>query len=62
MFAVDDGLINGNLDFADVLFIVAAILFVLYAFMGFADAVKPQIHNVLLGLGLACVAVGLLVW
>ena len=54
-------LIDGEFDTADVFFIIAIVLFVLYAFMGFADSVKPQIHNVLLGLGLACLSIGLLV-
>ena len=61
MFAVDDGLVNGNLDAADFFFLIAAVLFVVYAFVGFAEGVHLRLHNVLLGLGLACVAVGWLI-
>ena len=58
MFAVDDGLINGNLNLADVLFAIAVILFVLDFI--FAVAKRP-IYVALTPLGLAFVAAGWLV-
>ena len=33
LLAVDDGLVNGNLNFADILFLVATVLFVIAAVM-----------------------------
>ena len=71
MFAVDDGIWSGNLNFADVLFLIAVILFVIYGVIAFAAGphspdrtgwvVDTRLHNVLLGFGLACVALAFMV-
>ena len=53
LLAVDDGIVNGNLDFADVLFFVAFVLFAIAA----ALAVLKKPYEMLLAfIGLACIA------
>lgn len=56
MFAVDDGIIHGNITLADLFFLIAAILFAVAAFIR-----RPSLPDVLLSLGLLAVAVGWLV-
>ena len=48
---------SGNVDTADIFFLIAVIMFVVYAVVGFLDRVDARIPTVLLGLGLACTAV-----
>ena len=45
---------------AEIFFLIAVILFVLYALLGYRPLNDTRLHSVLLGLGLACVAFGLL--
>ena len=71
MHAVDDGLFNGNLDFADILFLAAAVLFVIAAVMSFpvrhrtgdtAVATEPRAWVWVVGfLGLAAISLAWLV-
>lgn len=59
MIAVDDGIASGNANLADIFFLVAVILFVIYALIGWApreNVRDSRISSLLLGLGLACVA------
>lgn len=56
LLAQEDGLSSGNADAADVFFLIAVILFALYALIGFFAALDVRVHNLLLGAGLACVA------
>jgi hypothetical protein len=58
MFAVDDGLINGNLNFADILFLVAAILAVLAAVLYTQGANVIRWAPVLLSLAVAGLSFG----
>jgi hypothetical protein len=67
MIAVDDGLVNGNLNLADVFFLVAGILFALAAILAYVYS-RPRPNGaavnvawwpgVLTPLGLALVAFG----
>lgn len=57
-FAVDDGIVNGNLDLADMLFFAAFVVFVLLAILVFVAA-PPKLVAVLSPVGLALVALGL---
>ena len=41
MLAVDDGIVNGNLDFADILFLIATVLFVIGAILSFPPSAPP---------------------
>ena len=52
---------SGEVDTADVFFLIAVILFVVYAFIGFVRTVDARVPGVLLGLGLACVSLALLI-
>lgn len=67
MNAVDDGLFNGNLDLADVLFLVAAVLFVIAAVLSVpvrtaGTAVAGRAWVWVVGfVGLACISLGFLV-
>ena len=58
MNAVDDGLVNGNLDLADVLFLIAMVCFLVEAVLRLA---KRPILGILVPLGLAALALGFLV-
>jgi hypothetical protein len=61
MFAIDDGITSGNLNAADVFFLIATIVAVAAGFLFGATA--PTLHrwgSVALSLGLALVALGLL--
>lgn len=60
MLGVDDGLINGNFTFADIMFLVAAIVFVIQAVISWAGA-PDRTKGVLIPIGLALLAVGWLV-
>ena len=54
----DDGIINGNLDVADLLFLIAAVLFGVAAFLRFS---AKAVDAGLVALGLCLTAVGFLV-
>ena len=55
--AADDGIVSGNFDFADIMFLVAFILFILGAVV--AWAIQPRaIWATLVAVGLACVSLG----
>lgn len=61
MIAIDDGITTGNLNAADVFFLIATIVAVIAA--GLYAAVNPKTVRwapVALALGLACVSLGLL--
>lgn len=58
VLAVDDGLMQGNLDAADLLFLVAAVLFGVAAFMQLAGR---AVESALVPLGLCVAAIALLV-
>jgi len=60
LLAVDDGIINGNFDFADILFAVAFITF-LIAFIVRVLLRPIPLAETLIAAGLACVALGWLV-
>ena len=60
MLGVDDGIVNGNFDFADILFIAAAILAVVAAYL-YSQVNAAHLHRhapVALSIALACIAVG----
>ena len=60
MFAVDDGIASGNLNLADICFLVAVILFLIGAAV--AWAIQPRaLWATLVAVGLAAVSLGLLV-
>lgn len=59
MVGVDDGIWSGHLDAADVLFLIAAILFVIEAVI-VTMAQRPRYVGALSQVALACVAFGLL--
>jgi hypothetical protein len=60
LLAADDGVINGNLNFADIMFLAAVIIFIIGAVL--AAMIKPvALWTVLLFAGLACVSLGWLV-
>jgi uncharacterized membrane protein len=62
MFAVDDGLVNGNLDAADIFFLVAVILAVVAAIAyGVVHVQAARLAPVLLSLAVASVALAWLV-
>lgn len=61
MFAVDDGLWAGYFNAADVLFLIATILFVIQAVLVLASRPDPT-KGALLPLSLAAVACGLMLW
>ena len=52
---------SGEVDTADVFFLIAVILFVVYAVTGFVAAFDGRVQTLLLGVGLACTAFALLV-
>ena len=52
---------SGNTGTADVFFLVALILFAVYALIGFARTLDARIPALLLGAGLACLSLALLV-
>jgi hypothetical protein len=56
MIAVDDGITNGNLNWADVLFLIAAILFFVEALLR-ASAKPEPTRGVLVPLGLTLIAI-----
>jgi hypothetical protein len=58
MLAVDDGIFNGNFNFADVLFLIAAIVFGVATFIAFS---RQTVESALVPLGLTLVSVALLV-
>lgn len=58
MIAVDDGLVSGNLDFADILFLLACIVAVIAA----ALSLKPQPKVSAAALGWLAVALIALGW
>jgi len=57
LLAVDDGIIHGELNFADLLFLVAAILFGVVTFLRVSAHV---VDGALMALGLCFASVGLL--
>lgn len=61
MTAVDDGLINGNLDAADFFFLLGAVLAVIAAAMTIASAPVARFALTLGFVALAALGVGLLV-
>jgi len=63
MFAVDDGIFQGNFNLADISFLIAVILFVIAALASWPrnDANGWPYYGVLVPLGLGFVALGLLV-
>lgn len=58
LLAVDDGIINGNLDAADLLFLVAAVLFGVATFLRFT---ARAVDGGLVALGLCLTTIALLV-
>ena len=60
MYAVSDGIIKGNLDLADVFFLVAAIVFFVAAFIYTQINPKPIAH-IMVALALGVLSLGLLV-
>ena len=59
LFAADDGLVNGNLDLADLFFLIGVILFC----VGGVIALQVKtLYAALVAFGLACTALGLLMW
>jgi uncharacterized membrane protein len=58
MHAVDDGIVSGNLTFADIMFLVAVIVFLVAAFL--ANQAKA-LWGLAVSVGLAAVALGWLV-
>jgi len=58
LFAADDGIWQGNLNLADILFLIAAILFGIGAFIAYS---VKTFYATLIAAGLACVALGWLV-
>jgi hypothetical protein len=58
MLAVDDGIFNGNLNLADIAFLVAVILFLVGAFLAYG---AKALWATLVSVGLAAVAFGWLV-
>jgi len=58
MLAVDDGLLQGNFDVADILFLIAAIVFGIATFIA---ATRSTVEAALVPLGLTLVAVAWLV-
>lgn len=58
LLAVDDGIINGNLDAADVLFLLAAVLFGVAAFLRLS---AKAVDAGLVALGLCVAAVAFLI-
>jgi len=54
---------SGNVDLADILFLVAVILFVIAGFLAWRPAIegRPSLWAVLVAIGLACVSLGFLV-
>ena len=58
MIAVDDGIFQGNLNLADIAFLVAVILFVIGAIIAFQ---VKTLYATLISAGLAAVALGWLV-
>ena len=64
MFAVDDGIWQGNLDLADIFFLVAAIVFALAAILPFTrrgDTTRVDFVVALIPAGLCLVALAWLV-
>jgi hypothetical protein len=60
LLAADDGIFNGNNNFADVMFLVAFILFLIGAFV--AWSVQPRLlWATLIAVGLAALSLGWLV-
>jgi len=60
LLAIDDGIWQGNLDFADILFLVAAVVFAI-AFV-LRVLVRPiPLDSVMIAAGLTCLAIGWLV-
>lgn len=61
MFAVDDGIANGNNTAADVFFLIAVVLGVLYGLLAYKNPpTDGRVSALLLGFSIACVAFGLL--
>ena len=60
LLAADDGIVNGNANFADVCFLVGFILFIIGAIV--AWAIQPRaLWATAVSVGLACMALGWLV-
>lgn len=57
LLAVDDGIVNGNLDLADMLFFAAFVVFVVLAIL-LATAGPARLVAVLSPIGLALLALG----
>lgn len=55
MFAVDDGVVSGNLTFADIMFLVAMIVFLVGAFLAYG---AKALWATLVALGLAALSLG----
>ena len=60
MFAVDDGIFQGNFNLADIFFLIAAILFGIGAFIAYSTSPRT-LWATLLSVGLCLAALGLLV-
>ncbi len=58
MYAVDDGIVNGSLTFADICFLVALIVFAVAAFMAYG---VKTLWATLVAVGLAALSLGFLV-
>jgi len=61
LIAVDDGLTSGNLNAADIFFLIAVILAVVSALIGWRPAPESRWAGPLLSLAIAFAALGLLV-
>lgn len=55
MNAVDDGVVSGNLTFADIMFLVAMIVFLVGAFLAYGS---KAMWATLVAIGLAAVSLG----
>lgn len=58
MFGVDDGIVNGNLDFADVMFFVAVVLGVIAGVLTVATTQHSRFASLFGWLAVAALALG----
>lgn len=66
MFAVDDGIMNGNFNLADVLFLIAAIIFAIAAILPFTHqavdgTARVGVRTALIPVGLCLISIAWLV-
>jgi hypothetical protein len=66
LFALDDGITNGNYNAADILYVIAAVLFLVAAVLlhprTTADARPYPLNGSVAAIGLGLVALGLFLW